>query len=276
MTDVPRRLRPDSAQRTRNIVTRTRGAHSAQGSTSAARPVGSTRTSRIYGGASGLVRVGQTGESAVAIASTGSDPASSTIAPYRSVVIGVNAQGDLTAGKAVAIGYGAYVGPSSYEAIAIGNLADATGNDAIAIGTADAEGVGAIAIGVSSGASADGTVAVGWSASSDAYRSATLGYGAFVNSSAERGLAAGAESGVHGAWGTALGARTVADAAGSMAIGCDSGGTGAVSAVTDEIRLGTNSHVTVIEGKLVIADGSGGLHQIVVSTGGALSTVAYP
>jgi hypothetical protein len=158
-TEPPRRLRPSGAARAKTILTQTRGAQSAQGSTGSARPVADRPRSRDYqpAASSGVVVGDTTGQDeAIAITST----------------FGAGSGSTASADNAIAIGSGSLA--SGVEAIAIGNVADADGQDAvcvgvgsatadysICIGTAAATAANAIAIGKDVHATAAGAVAIG-------------------------------------------------------------------------------------------------------------------
>lgn len=133
-----------------------------------------------------------------------------------------------------------------------------TGNENPLGGDTSAANFG-VAVGAHSRA-AENAVALGPTTTSDGAGSVTLGFAASA----------------YGVNAVALGPSATVGADGSPANGAVAIGTGASATGANEIALGSGSHVTIVAGKLVIADSSGGLHQIVVDTSGALSTVAYP
>lgn len=163
MTDVPRRLRPTSGKRTNTILTQTHGAHSAKGSTAAARPVTKTKNAQQYVPPSpgGIVYVGITGAGAIAIESTSSNPDSSTVAADGAVVMGplsnggtgaavvgrdVNASGEYCA----RLGFGGLV--SGSRGVGIGYAITVTGDHGGAVGDeCESLANGAWAFGVDSG-----------------------------------------------------------------------------------------------------------------------------
>ncbi len=68
---------------------------------------------------------------------------------------------------------------------------------------------------------------------------------------------------------TAIGYWTQATGAGSVAIGVDSSGTAATTAVANEIKLGTANHTTHIPGKLKIGTlGSSGAPLLTLDASG--------
>jgi len=167
VTDVPRRLRPDASKRARTILTQTRGAHSAQGSTSAARPVVATRTARTYATPPPDVRLGTAGANSTSIESTGSVAGTGTTAGDQAVAIGhLSTVGDNSVGigydlnvlgeylvrlgfaglvsGSYSMGFGYAVTVTADNAGGFGQLAEATANGAWAFG-ADSSGTGAVA-----------------------------------------------------------------------------------------------------------------------------------
>jgi hypothetical protein len=136
MSDVPRRLRPTAAQRARTILTRTKSAPSAQGSTGAARPVAERSRSQVYQPPATLeVIVGNTTDQTESVAIT--------------ATIGGAAGSTATGTHAVAVGRGAY--SNVLEGTTVGYNSQATGDHASALGantTADA--AGSVAIGCDS------------------------------------------------------------------------------------------------------------------------------
>lgn len=139
----------------------------------------------------------------------------------------------------------------------------ATGADAVAIGYgAHAGGFLSVALGglSTSADGADGAICIGWNALASGDASIAIGTG---GTSAASTRATGTES-------VAIGPQAQASGSRSVAIGADAAASG-----DDQIALGS-SHVVIVRGSLCLADSAGNLHQVVVSTGGALSTVAYP
>jgi len=285
--EVPRRLRPTAGQRQRTILTHTKGAPSGQGSTSSARPVAPAVRSHKYVPPAApptpppdanVLTGTSSGTDSTSITSTSAGAGGSSATGFRAIAMG----NDATASSAYAVaigGGGATASGNSSLALGVGAQASgtssvgiinnsSTGQNSFAFAPgADATANDAIAFGSSSQATATGAWAQTGAQASGTY-SIAAGYS--PDAASNRGARATKKVAI------ALGGNTYANGVGSVALGTDSSGTGASTSTDNEIALGTANHIAIVKGKLVIADSSGGLHQIVCSTGGALSTVAYP
>lgn len=170
------------------------------------------------------------------------------------VVIGLDAAS--TSGRAVAVGAGSQANFDHSTALGADSTAD--GGAAISIGHfSSATGDAALAVGSAAGANGMNTVALGRDAYAEGDQAIALG----------SATAEGANS-------TAI--QGIAHANGAVAIGADHAGATAHALNQDEFVLGTSAHIVIVHGKLVLDDGTGGLWQLSVSTGGVLSVVAYP
>lgn len=195
--------------------------------------------------------------------------------------------------SAVAIGnanaggiHGVSIGAGANGAAVQGNIAigaaSAAGDNSIAIGdTAIADGTSgtpplggdtaAVALGFDTNASARG-IAIGTGASADvasvtvgsptawsgADGQTAVGVDLIVSAPYSTGVGYGIQMGDYGVssagqYSTALGAKTAAKKDGSVAIGADHLGAGAVSNVQDQIVLGTANHSTSIPGRFGVA-----------------------
>lgn len=191
-----------------------------------------------------------------------------------SVIVGCNAiagfasgGGGLPAISAISIGCGGTgLGPDARQAgsVAIGSGAEAVagpksqGAASTAIGSVASSGVGPVATG-------DGSVALGGASGSAAgpvasgSPSIAIGGGtstAGASATSTNCIAIGLGSSASALSCIALGRSTSASANGACAIGTDSGGSGASTAVANEIKVGTANHTLNVIGNAAIA-GSG-------------------
>jgi trimeric autotransporter adhesin len=109
---------------------------------------------------------------------------------------------------------------------------------AIAVGHTSRAATNAVSIGYASAASATGAVAVGQGASGGGTVAVAVGSGSQASAS----------------YATALGRSTKANFLGSVAIGCDSGTTGAQALAADDFMLGTLQHHVKVPGTLQTAN----------------------
>lgn len=169
----------------------------------------------------------------------------------------------------VAIGADAKTTAAAYQAVALGRVADAEGSGAIAIGAALAQSDQDIAIGVSAQATGgdcvavgntaratgDSSIAAGGNTSAGELGSIAIGGGAYVDADADYGVALGYNASVRlGSFaGVAIGQQARALGLGTVAIGCDAGGTGASTFNDNDFTLGTSNHNVKIAGRLTVA-----------------------
>lgn len=166
-------------------------------------------------------------------------------------IIGRNALSGCTTGQAnTALGFQAGIGPDNANTIT-GAYNTWIGTSSGPLSTAaQADPSYAVGVGYNTAAAYQGT-AVGEAATALGYRSTALGSTASAHAGSW--------------WSLALGYGTVCGDYGCVAIGTDSGGTGATSTVANRISLGTANHTTQILGlpaftagcKYVVADASG-------------------
>jgi hypothetical protein len=179
---------------------------------------------------------------------------------HNTVMVGGSAGGLLTTGQNnVGVGssaLGAAVTASHNTGVGSGALRAATGNSNCAYGR-DAggrltSGSGNILIGTNAGEAPNFATA---NATTTASNQTIVGSYAGQNTPTQRSgvTAVGYSALVGGDYATAVGNQARADAAGSVAIGADSAGAGAVSTVADLMALGTAKHRVGILGRLNVA-----------------------
>lgn len=235
--DAPRHLPPTPAERLKTIATRA-AAGSGQGSTGFYRPV--TQPKRGSDSGVGTVITGEGAEDATSITSANGGYGSSS-------ATGLNG--------AIAIG-------TDSESLGSGTVA--IGAAAYAIGGPDPTNLGATAIGPGARAEGDEATAIG--ASTEAH-SAGSSWGP---------VAVGAGAAAYGDAAIAIGRQAAAGASGSEAAGAVAIGAGALAPNANDFVLGNGNHNVQVPGKFILTDVAGGQWQLVVSTGGVLSVVAFP
>lgn len=156
--------------------------------------------------------------------------------------------------EAIAVGLGSLA--SGQDATAVGTVCGASGNFSAAYGYgATASGASGIAIG--NGATSTGSVSVSIGAASDASNNATA-LGNDASASGDTSLALGYGSGATASASIAIGYAVQATHAGSVAIGAKSDfSASAATSATNQIVLGTSSHIVVVPGNASISSGSG-------------------
>lgn len=197
-----------------------------------------------------------------------------------------SAKGTTGAARPVATGHRAqqYVPPTPASPVTVGDTTGQTESVAITLTT------GTVAGAVATGFRA---TAVGWEAEALGGNSTAVGAQAFASdgsaiavgsaavAEATSALAIGTGTDASGTPSIAIGTLDTgfgvhATAAGTVAIGADSSLGGAQAHNENEFALGTENHIVIVAGKLIMADdATGDLYHVVLS-GGALSFVAYP
>ena len=218
--------------------------------------IGSNAGSNLVGNYDDSVTIGA--NAAVNIAPPGS--------AYQTVTIGADARGSASGfhHQNVAIGYRAmYLSTAGVQSVAIGSEAlysQTTGSDqSVGIGYQALRSLTSGSSNTAAGHQA-GYTDVPANATTTGSQNTFIGSQSGQSSAAQRSntVAVGFRAKVDGDYAVAIGANTLAGAAGSVAIGTDSTGTGASTATTNQIALGTPSHIVRFVGKAQVQAGASG------------------